>query len=158
MSMIGAEHRSAGRRQSRAQLERDAALQRVSRVRRWLILAAGALSCGLAALVASVAPGHKLGAHAQAATLSGPQAGSASARASSAGAPASSATQMPPLASPGDLGLQGPSSSPQASSDPSQAQNQASAGVQPDPSQSGAAVQNPAAVAPASAPVVSGGS
>jgi hypothetical protein len=65
---------------------------------------------------------------------------------------------MPPLAPPADLGLQGPSQGPQASSDPNQvAQNQAT--PQPDPSQSAAAVQNPAAVAPVPAPaVVSGGS
>jgi hypothetical protein len=150
VSMVGAEHRGTGRRsQSIAQLERDAALQRVSRARRWLILAAGALSAAFAALVSAIAPGHSLNARAQ--TIA---AGSASARGAHASRAASraSATTMPPLASPGDLGLQGPSSNPQPSSDPSQAV------VQPDPSQSAAAVQNPAAVAPAPAPVVSGGS
>ena len=62
VSMIGAEHRGTGRRsQPLAQLERDAALQRVSRARRWLILAAGALSAAFAALVSAIAPGHSLG-------------------------------------------------------------------------------------------------
>ena len=157
MSMIGAEHRGTGRRsQSLAQLERDAALHRVSRARRWLILAAGALSAAFAALVSAITPGHTLGARAQAQTLTP---GSTSSSQATKGSPSSSssATKMPPLASPAALGLQGPSQDPQASSDPSQAQ--APAQSQPDPSQSAAAIQNPAAVAPSPAPVVvSGGS
>lgn len=154
MSMIGAEHRGTGRRsQPLAQLERDAALQRVSRARRWLILAAGALSAAFAALVSAIAPGHSLGARPQVQTLASGSTGGSAASQGSRPASSASAAKMPPLASPGDLGLQGPTQDPQAASDPS-AQS-----VQPGPSQSVAPVQNPAAVAPQTAPaVVSGGS
>jgi hypothetical protein len=149
-AVIGAEPRRAGRRsQSLAQLERDAALERVSRTRRWMILAAGALSAAFAALVSAIAPGHSLSGRAQAQTLSAGRVGAAARTSGRA-----SSTRMPPLASPADLGLQGPSQNPQAPSDPSQAAAQSA------PSSSGASVQNPAAVAPAPtpAPVVSGGS
>src|SRR5512135_2092492 len=159
VTMIGAEHRGTGRRsQSLAQLERDAALQRVSRTRRWMILAAGALSAAFAALVSAIAPGHSLNAKANAATVPTGSTAAPKTSASTAGA-----TKMPPLASPGDLGLQGPSSNPQSSSDSNQApadQSQAPA-QSSDPSQSAAAVQNPAAAAPVPQPapaVVSGGS
>jgi hypothetical protein len=109
--MIGDEHRGTRRRsQSLAQLERDAALERVSRTRRWVIAGAAALTAAFAALVSAIAPGRTLGAGAQAQTLEGTR---ASAR-------AVTATQMPPLASPADLGLQGPSQAPQAASSPSQ--------------------------------------
>jgi hypothetical protein len=159
VSMIGAEHRGTGRRsQPLAQLERDAALQRVSRTRRWLILTAGAMSAAFAALVSAIAPGHSLSAKAQASTLAAGSTGTAKTTPTTP-----RTTKMPPLASPGALGLQGPSQDPQASSDPSQAASDPSQAqsqpVQPDPSQSPAAVQNPAAAAPSPAPAaVSGGS
>jgi len=155
--MIRAEQPRAGRQSpSRAALERDAALHRVSRTRRWLILAAGALSAAFAALVSAITPGHSLGAKAQAQTV----ATEASATTHAVASSNASAAKMPPLASPADLGLQGPSQAPQPSSDPNQVAQSQAAPV-PDPSQSAAAVANPAAVAPAPAPapaVVSGGS
>jgi hypothetical protein len=102
------------RRQSAAQLQRDAALVRVSRTRRFVIGGAAALSAGIAALVSAVAPGHTLGAKtADAATSSGTSgsgSGSSTAHASAA------AKRMPPLAKPSDLGLAGPPSGPTASS------------------------------------------
>jgi hypothetical protein len=134
---------TARRSQSLAQLERDAALTRVSRVRRWTLVAAGALTAGFAALVSAIAPGHSLGAktrgHAPLSARQAPRTGSRR-----------SQLQMPPLASASDLGLQGPSSSPQA------------APSSPAPSNQSQAAPPPAPVAPApapsQAPVVSGGS
>jgi hypothetical protein len=138
--MVGAERRMTGRRsQSLAQLERDAALARVNRVRRWTFVGAAGLTAGVAALVSAVAPGRSLGAKTrlaeEVALRQVPR--------------TSSRPQMPPLASAGELGLQGPSSSPQAAQAQTQAPTQ-------DPSQ---AAQTPAP-APASvpAPAVSGGS
>ena len=127
--MIATEHRAIGRRsRSLAQLERDAALERVGRARRGLIIGAAALTAAIAALVSAIAPGHTLG---QARILTGAQTSAAA---------AATVTQMPPLASPSQLGLQGPSQAPQSA--PSQA------------------TPNPAAAAPAPAPApaVSGGS
>ena len=124
-----------GRRsQSLAQLERDAALTRVSRTRRWILAAAAALTAVIAAFVSAIAPGRSLGAKSRVGSVS---------TASSAGAApsTSSGKQMPPLASPGDLGLQGPSETPQSA-----------------PSQSQAAPAPAPAPAPQQAPVVSGGS
>jgi hypothetical protein len=152
--MISAPYQAAGRRsQSLAAMERDAALVRVTRVRRWLIAGAAALSAGFAALVSSVAPGH---------TLKSRSASSGPLTAARTVTPPKASTRMPPLASPSDLGLQGPSSAPQSaggSSDSSSSQ------AGPDPSQSGGGASNPAAVAPAPQPapqpapaVVSGGS
>jgi hypothetical protein len=142
------------RSKSLAQLERDAALRRVSRARRWMIIGAGGLSAAFAALVSAVAPGHSLGAktHAEVAST-----GSArTAKASTAAASTASAPRMPPLASASELGLQGPSQDPQASSDPSQSQAQAPPS---QPTQPAPAAQNPTPVAPSTAPaVVSGGS
>ena len=141
--MIGDEHRGTRRRsQSLAQLERDAALDRVSRTRRWVIAGAAALTAAFAALVSAIAPGHTLGARAEAQT-----AGGASAPARGAGS-----TQMPPLASPAALGLQAPGQAPQAASAPSQQ-------AAPDPTQQGAPNTSQSVPAPAPAPApVSGGS
>jgi hypothetical protein len=82
-----------------ASLERDAALARVARVRRWAIVATAALSGGIAVLVSAVAPGRS-----GAATHAYSSAHSASAR--------SGTLQMPPPAGPGALGLQGPAQAP----------------------------------------------
>ncbi|MFZ0381411.1 MAG: hypothetical protein WAL38_26535, partial [Solirubrobacteraceae bacterium] len=49
-----------GSDRSRAALARDAALERVRRTRRWVIVGAAGLTAGIAALVASVAPGRTL--------------------------------------------------------------------------------------------------
>jgi len=145
--MISAEYHPAGRRStSLAALERDAALVRVSRARRWMIAGAAALSAAIAALVSSTAPGHTLGSRGQATASTTGSARSASSIASS--------KTLPPLASPGELGLQGPSSVPQSAATVSPAT--------PDPSQSSQASPNPVQAAPAPAPtpapVVSGGS
>jgi hypothetical protein len=94
--MIGTEHRHKGRgNPSLAQLERDAALGRLSRARRWLIVGATAATAAIAAGVSAAAPGHKVGA-----------------RAETEGASLSS-DRMPAPASPAELGLQSPQSAPQ---------------------------------------------
>ncbi len=102
-------HRHRG--PSAAQLERDAALVRVSRTRRFVIGGAAALSAGIAALVSAVAPGHTLGAKtAEAAT--GTSSASGSGRSTAHASTASK--KMPPLAKPSDLGLSGPRVGPTA--------------------------------------------
>lgn len=133
-------------RPSEAQLSRDAALLRIVRTRRFVIAGAAALTAGFAAVVASIAPGRTL--HRTAATPTATRATASRATAS---------LKMPPLASPGDLGLQGPTSVPsvpQSSVDPSQQQQQS---VTPDPTQQVAPAQS-APAAPAAPAVVSGGS
>jgi hypothetical protein len=156
VSMIGAMQHDARRPgKPLAQLERDAALARIVRARRWVIAGAAALTAGCAALVSAIAPGKTLGARAHARVL-----GSTRTPVHRA-----TATQMPPLASAGDLGLRGPSQAPQsapaasqASQAPSQAAPDASQATPspsqatPDPSQ---ATPAPASSGPA---VVSGGS
>lgn len=152
---------------SLAQLERDAALDRVGRTRRWVIIATAALTAAFAAVVSAVAPGRTLAAHRQP--------GTATVAATAARTPAPNVTsgRMPPLASPSSLGLQGPSQAPQPA--PEQAPAPAPPQPSPDPSQSASApdpsqstpaqpgpaqsqpVPQPAPVA-APAPVVSGGS
>jgi hypothetical protein len=120
VGMMANMHRSAVRRnQSLAQLERDAALGRVARTRRWVSAGAAALTAGFAALVSSVAPGRTLSAR-----------GSVRAPATRASVVAS--TQMPPLASPSSLGLQGPSQAPQTDSTQAPA-NQAQSAPAPSP-------------------------
>jgi hypothetical protein len=131
--MLAAERRLSPRRsKSMAQLERDAALVRVSRLRRWTIGGAAALTAGIAAFVSAIAPGHSLGAGRVARGEAVPPRTVTSSR----------SAQLPPLASPSQLGLQGPSSNPQAAPAPSQ---QAS----PAPTQQAAPAPAPAA---ASAP------
>jgi len=144
MSMNRIDNRGAARRrQSVAQLERDAALDRIGRTRRWVIAGAAGLTAAFAALVSAIAPGRTLAARA-------PGGGVAEARTSTQSA---SPAQMPPLASPSQLGLQGPDQPPQAASSPSQAPSgQSQAPTQSDPSQAAPAP------APAPAPAVSGGS
>src|SRR5690349_14464883 len=96
---------SPQQRQSRslAALQRDAALRRVSRVRRGALLAAAGLTAG-------IAPGRSLGAKSRwTATTAGRPAPK----------PKVMPASMPPLASPGALGLQGPSEAPQPAPQPS---------------------------------------
>jgi hypothetical protein len=142
-----------------------------------MIAGAAALSAGFAALVSSLTPGHTL----KPKSSSG---GTLSASRTASTAPAKTYNRMPPLASPGDLGLRGPASAPQSSSQGSGGGgggNEAppappappapagggpggsnSAQVTPDPTQS--AQSSPAQAAPAPAPqpapapAVSGGS
>ncbi len=121
-----------------AQLERDAALNRVGHVRRWTIIGAAALTAAFAALVSAVAPGRTLRSrtYARGLVTSGARA-----------RPASVSTQMPPLASPSELGLNAPGEAPQAPApvqatpDPSQAAAAPAQAVPtPDPSAGGGAV------------------
>ena len=146
VSMNGIDHRGAAQRsQAVAQLERDAALGRVGRTRRWLIAGAAGLTAAFAALVSAVAPGRTVAARSQ-------PGGVTEARTSS---PSASSTAMPPPASPSRLGLRSPEQPPQAASLPPPA-----ASVPPqapsDPSQ--AAPPPTPAPAPVPAPAVSGGS
>jgi hypothetical protein len=99
------------RKQSVAQLERDAALHRVTRTRRFVIGGAAALSAGIAAFVSAIAPGHSLGANKALASGGDTSSGTATSGASTARASVSS-KKMPPLAKPSDLGLTGPPSGP----------------------------------------------
>lgn len=117
-----------------AQRLREDAFARISRVRGLAIIAAGALTAVIAGVVSAVAPGHTLG----------------SKKAVHAAAAHSSvrtriAARMPPLATPGELGLQGPGAAPQSVPQPQSAAPQQAA---PSPS--------PAASSPS--PAVSGGS
>ncbi len=128
--------------------ERDSALARIGRTRRWLLGAVAALSAGIAGLAAIVAPGRSLAAHPTAETPTASQ--------STSTATGSSADQLPAPASASALGLQSPGAAPQAvttTSNPPQS----------NPAPSNPAPSNPApAVAPASSggggAVVSGGS
>jgi hypothetical protein len=149
-----------GRRSpSHAALERDAALDRVGRTKRWAILGTAGLTAGFAALVSSVAPGK---------TLKHGQTVLRSAAATTTRPRPTGATKMPPLASASALGLQGPSQAPQSDStqsaapdpsqqapDPSQA---APAQTTPAPVQQAPAQTTPAPVQQAPAPATSGGS
>ncbi len=151
--MTGSQTRHAhARGPSLAQLERDAALSRVSRARRWVFAGAAALTAGFAALVASVAPGRTL----HHATATGGAATPTVPAARGKTLSASASPQLPPLASPGELGLQSPGQAPQSA--PSQQQSQSA----PDPSQAAAQTAasqpEPAPAAPAPVPAVSGGS
>jgi hypothetical protein len=126
-------YRMTAATRSNAALHRDAALARIVRARRWVIAGAAGLTGALAAFVSATAHGHTLhkGAFVR-----------APARAT--GAPSTS-VQMPPLASPSSLGLQGPVEDPQPSSSGS------------GQSQSGSSSQSQAPAAPAPAPAPSGG-
>jgi hypothetical protein len=137
------------RSKSLAQLERDAALRRVSRVRRWSLAGAAGLTAGVAAFVSAVAPGKSLSAKRRATAQLTPP--------TRTRAPANDGrAKMPPLASASDLGLQGPSESPQASAKPDPTQTpQDQSQAPPDQSQ---VAPTPAPAPAPPAPVVSGGS
>ncbi len=117
-------------RRTQAQHQRDAALRRISRVRRWVLVAAAGLTAAIAAVVSAAAPGRSLGAKSKAAVRTAAK--------HTTGRP-----KMPPLASAGALGLQGPSQAPQPARQP----------APPAPSSS-----DQSAPAPSSPPVTSGGS
>ncbi|MBV9804908.1 MAG: hypothetical protein JO130_17035 [Solirubrobacterales bacterium] len=144
---------------------RDAALDRVTRTRRWVIAGAALLTAGFAGLVAAVAPGRSLGkSHAATESASAATASAGSARSS----PSSAIPKMPPPASAGDLGLQAPNNAPSPdnqSQSQTQTQTQSapqpqqSAPSQPQPQQSQPQPSVPAAPAqPPAGGVVSGGS
>jgi hypothetical protein len=143
---------ASGADRSRAALLRDAALSRIRRTRRWVIVGTAALTAGFAALVASVAPGRSL-ASKPSSTGSGVATTASATGSSSQGALPS----LPAPASAGELGLQGPKQAPSpAPSQPQQSQPSQPSQTQPSPSQPS---QPPSAPAPQpSGPVVSGGS
>jgi hypothetical protein len=163
----------ASRNQSLAGLERDAALIRVSRTRRALFVGAAALSAGLAVVVSAVAPGRSLGAKPtfRAAVPTAATTASVTGASSTQSRP----VRMPPLASPGELGLQAPNAAPQSApsqssaASPNQSGGSSGSGstspqAAPAPTQQQAA-PSPASAASAPAPspapsggVVSGGS
>ena len=128
------------------QFERDAALRRVVRARRWVIGAAAALTAAVAALVSAIAPGRSSGAQ----RTRAPSTGSVTSPTSGAlGAP-----RLPPLESASQLGLQGPGEAP-APATPAPA---TPGPEQSAPSSSASSAQAPTP-APALAPApVSGGS
>ena len=111
---------------SRAALLRDAALERIRRTRRWMIIGTAALTAGIAALVSAVAPGRSFAAkssHSQVASTAG-----------STAAASSAIPSMPAPASSSELGLQGPDQAPSSSPSPSQSQpSQPSQPLQPAP-------------------------
>lgn len=131
---------------SRAALVRDAAIERVRRTRRWVLLATAALTAGFAALVSAVAPGRSLASKtlASSATASASTASASTASSSGSGIP-----NLPPPAGAGQLGLSGPEGTPSPDQSQSSGQSQSSAPAQSAPAPA------PAPVAP---PVVSGGS
>ena len=158
------------RKQSVAQLERNAALQRVTRTRRFVIGGAAALSAGIAALVSAIAPGHSFGANKAVAAGAETSSGSANSAASTARASTSS-KKMPPLAKPSDLGLAGPPSgptpatqTPAGNSGPAPSGNSGNTGVSGNSGNTGNTGPAPAGnsgvaqAAPQPAPVTSGGS
>lgn len=146
--MIGDERPSPGRADpALATLHRDAALSRVSHTRKLVYAGAAALTGGIAWLAATAAPGRTLGTSTQARST-----GVTSAQSSGS---SSAGQTLPPLASPSELGLQGPGSAPSAPSQAPADQSQQSQ-VSPDQSQVAPAQSAPQAAAPA--PVVSGGS
>jgi hypothetical protein len=82
-----------------AALERDAALERIGRTRRWMLAGAAALTAALAGLASALVPGKSLGAKTHAASV--PTSAVTKAKASS-GVPT-----LPPPAGAAALGLQG---------------------------------------------------
>jgi hypothetical protein len=128
---------SSGESRRRA---RDAALDRILRVRRWIIAAAAAATAGVAALISAVAPGHTLGASGHSAGPSSNSAGTATSNPS---------PQMPAPAGASQLGLQGPAQPPS-----SDAQAPRSAPSSPPSGSSGGASSQSSSAPPA----VSGGS
>jgi hypothetical protein len=102
--MTGSDPRRASERQpSHAQVERDAALWRLSRMRRWVFIGAAALTAGFAALVSAVAPGKTLHSSSSTATP---------ALSPAAGRPTLTASaQFPPLAPASEL-LHAPDQAP----------------------------------------------
>jgi hypothetical protein len=137
---------TASQDRTHARGQRDAAISRVGRTRKWLIIGAAGVSAALAALASALTPGRSAAAKVPASTL-----------AANSRAPSGSAADqpLPPEASPGSLGLQSPDQAPQSAptQDPSQVSPDQSQ-VAPDPTQVAPAQQ----AAPAPAPVTSGGS
>ena len=144
-------HQMTAHTHSKATLQRDAALARIGRARRWLIAGAAGLTGAIAAFVSATAHGHTL--HRKAVVPTSTRTTGSSSTSPSA--------HMPPLASPHSLGLQGPAQDPQSSSSGS-SQPQSGPSSSSNQPQSNPSPQSQAPAAPAPAPssgaVVSGGS
>jgi hypothetical protein len=140
-------------RKSSAALARDAALARIVRTRRWVIVATAGLTAGIAALVSAVAPGHSL------ASKSKSSAATASAAGATTAGGGSSVPRMPAPADPGSLGLQGPAQAPSPAPDQSQTQTQPQSQPQDQSQpQSIPSQPPPQSSSGGGGPVVSGGS
>jgi uncharacterized membrane protein YgcG len=138
------------RSRSLAQLERDRALERISRTRRWLLAGAAALTAGFAALVSAIAPGKSYGARRSTPFTPARARGHAGTR---------TAAALPPLASPSSLGLQGPGQPPApASSDGGSGSSGGSSSGAGGSAQPAPAPSVQSAPVPGSPPPVSGGS
>jgi hypothetical protein len=142
MSSIAERQHAAGDERALAALARDAAFGRIGRARRWLLLAAVAMTAGLAALASSLLPGKSFGSTGSHGRLRTPTPG---ARARNGRAVGSSAVApaLPAPAGPGQLGLQGPAQVPQSSPSPSppvQSSPPPAPAPAPSPSGSGAVV------------------
>jgi hypothetical protein len=135
--------------------DRDAALARVGRTRRWLLAGAAALTAGLAALASALVPGRSL-ASKHPTTTTGTT------------GPAKTPTRktepaLPPPASLTQLGLQAPSQAPQPAApqaDPSQqsAPAQPAAPAQPQPQPQPSAPSQSSGSSSGSGAATSGGS
>jgi hypothetical protein len=134
MAMVGDPNQRSNR--ASAALERDAALGRIVRTRRWLLAGAAALTAALAALASALLPGKSLGAkvHSKSAT-SQPVARRSN----------SSTPRLPPPAGAAALGLR----SGDSGTDNSGAGNSGAQAAQPQPAPQ---------PAPAPAPTPSGNS
>ena len=135
-----------GSDRSRAAQARDAALERVRRTRRWIVVGAAGLTAGIAALVASVAPGRTL-------TAKSSSVGSGASTVASTSGAGSVVPSLPAPASASELGLQGPDQAPSpapSQSDPQPSQPHSD----PQPTQPQSA---PQPAQPQSAPQPSGG-
>ncbi len=113
---------------------RDAALDRVTRTRRWVIAGAALLTAGFAGLVAAVAPGRSLAEQEPRRHRVGQRRLGGSA-ATVLGSASAAIPKMPPPASAGDLGLQSPNSAPSPDNQ-SQSQPQTQTQSAPQPQQS----------------------
>ena len=140
-----------------AALERDAALERVGRTRRWMLAAAAGLTAALAALASALVPGKSLGAKSHIASITPTRTGS--------GAPSTGTPSLPPPAGAAALGLHGaaPQSSEDSSNSGSSSAGNSGAGNSgagnSGSGNSGAAAAQPApAPAPTPAPAPSGNS
>ena len=100
--------------------QREAALRRLGRVRGWTIVGAGALTAAIAAAVSAAVPGRTIGAKSNRAVVT------------KVSTTHSVGLTMPPLATPSQLGLQGPPSAPTPAPQP-QAAPQPQTTPQPAP-------------------------
>jgi hypothetical protein len=154
--MLG-DHQNPSERAAAA-LQRDAAVGRTVRARRWLLAGAAALTAALAGLASALLPGKSLGAKPHAGVV---KPGQPAPRSSSSAAPG-----LPPPAGAAALGLQGGGDGGQANSGtPAQGNSgtpgQANSGTpapQPAPAPQSAPAPQPAPAPSGNSGVVSGGS